>query len=247
MKNKATLLLHSFDELISCLTDEEAGRLLKAIFDYDIRGESTEFEDRALMFLYIQIRNTLDTNKEHYEKVCDVRRKNIQKRWEKPKAEGETDGSIQMYTNEYNINIKEKENIKVKENSNENVKENESKAEGFENADTHTHKKAYGDFSNVFLTDEEYELVAKMPDGERRLQSFSAYIAATGKTYANYYAGLLNWNYYGNAPRFRQARGDVSKSKKPPGERREPTFDVSAFTKKALNLVYVPPQEDDKK
>ena len=71
MKNKATLLLHSFDELIGCLTDEEAGRLLKAILDYDIRGNTTDFDDRAMRFLFVQIRNSLDTHKAHYEKVCD--------------------------------------------------------------------------------------------------------------------------------------------------------------------------------
>lgn len=32
---------------------------------------------------------------------------------------------------------------------------------------------------------------------------------------------------------------------KPPGERREPTFDVSEFTKKALDIKYVPPKDDD--
>lgn len=32
---------------------------------------------------------------------------------------------------------------------------------------------------------------------------------------------------------------------KPPGERREPTFDVSAFTQKAIGIKYVPPKEED--
>lgn len=36
-----------------------------------------------------------------------------------------------------------------------------------------------------------------------------------------------------------------SLKQKPPGERREPTFDVSEFTKKALNIKYVPPEDDD--
>ncbi len=35
----------------------------------------------------------------------------------------------------------------------------------------------------------------------------------------------------------------IYSEQKAPGERREPTFDVSAFTKRALNPVYVPPQE----
>lgn len=38
---------------------------------------------------------------------------------------------------------------------------------------------------------------------------------------------------------------DKNVRQKPPGERREPTFDVSEFTKKATNLKYVPPSEDD--
>lgn len=32
---------------------------------------------------------------------------------------------------------------------------------------------------------------------------------------------------------------------KPPGERREPTFDVSEFTRKATNIKYVPPTDED--
>lgn len=32
---------------------------------------------------------------------------------------------------------------------------------------------------------------------------------------------------------------------KPPGERREPTFDVSAFTSKAIGIKYTPPKDDD--
>jgi len=247
MKNKATLLLHSFDELIVCLTDEEAGRLLKAILDYDIRGEETEFDDRALRFLYIQIKNSLDSHKTHYKKVCNERKKSAEKRWgaseseeekgEKMQMHANAYDEMQMHANAYNINIKEKENIK--ENSNENVNEKKSRADGSV-SDTHTHKKAYGEFSNVFLTDEEYELVkTRLSDGERKLEAFSAYIAATGKTYSNYYARLLNWNLYGNE----QGRDKDIKKERPPGERREPTFDVSAFKKKALNPVFVPPEE----
>ena len=114
-------------------------------------------------------------------------------------------------------------------------------AEG-SNPEAHTHKKAYGQFNNVFLTDEEYNRVCReLPDGIRRLESFSAYIAATGKTYANHYARLINWSFYGNDDTAVWSK--AQRAKKPPGERREPTFDVSAFKRKALNPVYVPPEE----
>lgn len=248
MKNKATLLLHSFDELISCLTDEEAGRLLKAILDYDIRGETADFDDRALQFLYIQIKKSLDTHKAHYEKVCDARKKSAEIRWTASDTVEKNAEKMQMHANAYNININEneKENINEKENSKENVCVKESRA-GSSATDTHTHKKAYGEFCNVFLTDEEYELVkTKLPEGERRLGSFSAYMKATGKTYADHYARLLNWSVYGNEPSSR-INGGRDISKKPPGERREPTFDVSLFMKKALNPVFVPPEDEKEK
>ncbi len=40
-------------------------------------------------------------------------------------------------------------------------------------------------------------------------------------------------------------KNDKSIKQKPPGERREPTFDVDVFKKKALNPVFVLPEEDD--
>lgn len=36
-----------------------------------------------------------------------------------------------------------------------------------------------------------------------------------------------------------------SVKQKPPGERREPTFDVSEFTKQAIGIKYVPPKDDE--
>ena len=258
MKNKATLLLHSFEELIAHLTDEEAGALLKAILTYDIRGETTDFEDRALMFLYTQIAHSLDTHKEHYEKVCEARKKNASKRWDISKKTSKNDEAMQMHANAYNISINENENIKTNENENVNVNKNskknenecvnvnEDKKESGADADsplTQTHKKAYGEFSNVFLTDEEHRLVLeKLSEGQRRIDSLSAYIKSTDKHYSDHYATLINWSFYGNeAKTLQKWPGTADKTKKPPGERRDPTFDVSEFTKKALNPKYVPP------
>ncbi len=248
MKNKATLLLHSFDGLINHLNDEEAGMLLKAILDYDIRGERTDFEDRAMLFLYSQIINSLDIHKQHYEKVSEARKNSAKKRWGGNDSK-ESESAMQLHANAYNINTNVKTNEKENTNENMNVNENEkeNKAVGSEEPDIHKHKKAYGVFSNVFLTDEEYRLIKEsLPSWERRVNSLSAYIASSGKRYENHYAKLLGWTLYEDVPLKKSAppMTEREKSRRPPGERREPTFDVEAFRKKALNPVFVPPQDD---
>ena len=68
-----------------------------------------------------------------------------------------------------------------------------------------------------------------------------AVIDAVDESMSNLYKGIIF-----DKMKMTKATPSASYSKKPkpPGERREPTFDVSEFTKKALDLKYVPPEED---
>lgn len=81
----------------------------------------------------------------------------------------------------------------------------------------------------------------------------------TGKASFDYMDKVLS-NWHKNSVRtpqdiqrekikWQQQRSKLAPQKnirqKPPGERREPTFDVSEFTKKALDIKYVPPKDDD--
>ena len=54
---------------------------------------------------------------------------------------------------------------------------------------------AYGEFKNVFLSDEELEKVkTKFPtDWKGRIENLSTYMKQTGKTYQSHYATILNW------------------------------------------------------
>ena len=55
-------------------------------------------------------------------------------------------------------------------------------------------RKVYGRFRNVLLTDEEYEsLHADYTQLSRYIEELSAYLAATGRTYINYEAGIRLW------------------------------------------------------
>jgi len=55
-------------------------------------------------------------------------------------------------------------------------------------------RRAYGRYSNVFLTEEEYsELAITIPNLPGMIEKMSTYLAATGKTYHNYVAALSGW------------------------------------------------------
>ena len=79
--------------------------------------------------------------------------------------------------------------------------------------DKHTH----GEFSNVLLTDDEYQKLTDkglLPYIER----LSSYIASTGKRYKSHYATILNWS-----------RKD-EKAEKPKGKlKSKPTYDINSI------------------
>lgn len=261
---KTFLLLHEFQDSFNMLSDEEAGQLIKAIFIYETTGEEPCFEDRAMAMAFLNIKRFLDSNRENYERMCKQRSKYAKKRWdkldEKEEADGKSDyaqgclsmhkdaqgcSSMHKHASAGNTNTNSNSDVKPKPDVNVNVKSDSdvnapAPAVQGTAGDIHTHKSTYGEFKNVFLTPEEHKrLSERFADAERRIDSLSAYMKSTGKTYLDHYAQLINWHPYGSEP----AAGDRRAEKKPPGERREPTFDVSAFTKKAVGIKYVPPEE----
>lgn len=267
---KTFLLLCDFGEIISMLTDREAGMLFKAVFNYELNSVMPEFSNRTLQVIFFDMKRFLDSNRENYERVCRQRSEYAKKRWEKIREKADESANIQkdaqvclsMHKHtavgntdvndnagvnaDYKVNDNADVNVCVNTNANADINTDNEQPKLQEEV-TQTYKKAYGEFKNVYLTDNEYSLVKnKLSEGERRLESLSAYMKATGKTYSDHYAMLINWNFYGNDKTYgvNTAQATVQRVKQP-GERREPTFDVSEFTKKALNLKYVPPAEDD--
>lgn len=57
-------------------------------------------------------------------------------------------------------------------------------------------KKTYGQFSNVFLSDEEHQKLKERFNGsaESKIETLSEYIASHGKKYKSHYATILSWS-----------------------------------------------------
>ena len=84
---KSFVLYYDLCPVFNMMTDEEVGKIVKAVFAYEIRGEITEFQDRMLQSTYMRFTEGLDRNKVKYEKTAERNRKSALLRWNKNEIE----------------------------------------------------------------------------------------------------------------------------------------------------------------
>lgn len=95
----------------------------------------------------------------------------------------------------------------------------------------------YGEYSNVFLSDSDYEkLKSEFPlDYNERIESLSSYIASTGKSYKNHLATIRNW-----------AKKDDSKpTKQSTAKTRYGNFDPNEAMQNALKRSFFEDEEKE--
>ena len=104
--------------IIDELTNEEAGIIFKAIYDYETTKQEPKL-DKSLRIVFKQFKVKLDFYDEKYIETCKKNKENIQNYWNKMKDTNEYDG-IQSNTMATN---KRKEK-KIKENKNSECSDN---------------------------------------------------------------------------------------------------------------------------
>jgi len=87
------------------LTDEQTGKLFKAMITYFTTGKAPKF-DGIMKYVWIPIRQQMDRDKEKYDAKCEKNRAKIQKYWDSVKSNTKENNSIQTYTNATNTNTK---------------------------------------------------------------------------------------------------------------------------------------------
>lgn len=101
--------------LIDKLSDEQAGKLIKGIFEYVCSGDFPTNLDPLTDMVFTQIQMILHKDLVKYRQRCEKNKENIAKRWNK-------DG-IRTYTNVYDGKIR---NTKNTDNDNDNDNDNDS-------------------------------------------------------------------------------------------------------------------------
>lgn len=110
MNKEGFILYISQKDTFDMLTDEEAGKLIKCIFEYEKSGLLPDV-DRTLKLAFIPIKQTLDNNREKYAEKCKKNKENANKRWNNTNV-CERKISDTNYTNKDNDNDKDKDKDK---------------------------------------------------------------------------------------------------------------------------------------
>ena len=132
MKPKAFVLYPNQWEPLSCLTDEQLGRLFRHIFCWlndgslDMKKEEQLVEpDILLAFRFMRMQINIDIDK--YQQLCERNRQKALKRWSKDA--NDATAYLAMHKKEKEKEIEnERENEKENEKEKEKEKENSSKA-----------------------------------------------------------------------------------------------------------------------
>lgn len=75
-EKKSFVLYYDLEQHVQLLSDEQLGRLLRAVFAYEIRGEITEFNDPMLSLCFSFIKVQLDIDNEKYRERCEKNTEN---------------------------------------------------------------------------------------------------------------------------------------------------------------------------
>lgn len=95
---EGVVLYYEILEQLEDLTDEQFGKVMRAIIKYDKTGQISEFDDISVKISFKCVKPTIDRNKEKYQNKCEMQRQKIIDYWNKRKEEEQ----IQLNTIEYN-------------------------------------------------------------------------------------------------------------------------------------------------
>ena len=140
-KRDSVIFYHSqVNKCRKYMTDDQFGRLMSALFDFDEGLEPKVDDDIALAFELLSLQNEID--REKYEKKCQKNRENA-------KLGGAPKGN-------QNARKQPKQPNGFKNNPNDNDKKNEKKNKNVNDNNSHDDFFSFGSFDNVMLTETEH-------------------------------------------------------------------------------------------
>nr|DAT78268.1 MAG TPA: hypothetical protein [Caudoviricetes sp.] len=196
-KKKSFILYADYIKHIERLSDDEAGKLFKAIFCYVNNGRLPDLDGMSAM-AFSFISNQLDNDLQKYEETCKKRSENIKKRWDKVNSAKKATGDLcdTNDTNEYKsifCNTNDTDNDSVNDNENVNDIDNDSDSVSV----LHSNMRPMGEHHTIHLTQKQYnDLCEKYSQAvvERYIDKIDHYLYSNGKApYKNHYDTVIKW------------------------------------------------------
>lgn len=194
------MLKKSQQEVFRELSDIDAGKLIKGIFNYVNTGDSEL--DGYLKVVFIPIKDCIDKNEETYRKRCEINKLNGSKggapkgnsnakKEKQPKITERLQKQPKTSKSNMNNHIHIHNNhLEEKKDNNRGMGEEEEKEETFKNAK----KVHFAEF--VTMTNAEYEELVSTYGREfadQCIEKLDNYKGSSGKIYKNDYRAIKNW------------------------------------------------------
>jgi len=188
MEKKSFLLYLDQTEAIECLSDEQAGKFIKAVYQYSQNNTLPETNDPAIKAVFMLIKSTLDRDSKKYENVCKRNKSNRLKglttgQSGRPKSTKTTTGQS------------------GRPKGDDSDRDSDSGNERDSDRDK-TIKEKYLDF--VLLTKDEHNKLSErfgLEYTSSSIERLNNYIGSKGKKYKSHYHTILSWaNKNGDTP-----------------------------------------------
>ncbi len=251
MKN-SFVLYYDVVKNLDFLTDRELGKLMRAVFKYEMEGIEPTFKDRLMLSSFVTIKNSLDRSREKYEKICQKNKKAVSTRWEKEKemrkntsvneciptdtknTDNDSDSdsdSVSVSESVYvSDSVPDTKKVHPQKRDAQGINTYKPAAEKSGTKASCDDKQLYGLFKNVRLSPAEYQqLKISFPDAERRIEELSAYISSSGKCYENHFAKLTQWVSFASVKK-EKPREKASLSS-------DAAYDAEEYMQKAYSLT----------
>lgn len=90
MKKGSFIMYVDNRQQFEMISDEQAGKLIKALLSYADTGEKMQTEDGMLQMAFSFLSGVMDRDAKKYNETCERRAENAKKRWEQKQKEQET-------------------------------------------------------------------------------------------------------------------------------------------------------------
>ena len=179
---KSFLLYYEYRQHIKLLTDEQLGRLIRALFDFEIDGIIPDFSDAPIISMCFSfISADMERNKSHYEDMCSKNSTNGAKggRPSKKRTVIEKTEKSERFFEKPKKADKEKDNDKDKDKGKEEEKEEDKESEP---KGALSDSKSFSDFSFSPPTVDEVKAYCTERGNSIDAETFVNYYAACGWT-----------------------------------------------------------------
>ena len=185
-------------DVVDNLSDEEAGQLIKAIYQYECSPErKIPTMDKMVKMVFLSFKGRLDKNEEKYKETCLKNKENIDNYWKKVREEKDTSEyeriqSNTMATNKKKLNeikLNETKSNKTKSNNKININNSEGENNNVANAPTPPHF----DFSLIVEYGKELEVDEEYCERFYNHYESIGWVNGNGQQIKNWKLVFNNW------------------------------------------------------